>query len=65
MKLDSAARSSLLARYKSRLQTGQATANERYLATSDTNGLLSERSALIDEVLRDLWRELQFRTLWR
>lgn len=60
MKLDSAARSSLLARYKSRLQTGQAAANERYLAAGDTGALLDERSALIDEVLRDLWRELQF-----
>ena len=60
MKLDSAARSSLLARYKSRLQSGQAAASQRYLAAGDTGALLEERSALIDEVLRDLWRELQF-----
>ena len=60
MKLDPAARSSLLARYKSRLQTGQAAACGRYLAEGDSSALLNERSALIDDVLRDLWRELQF-----
>ena len=60
MKLDSAARSSLLARYKSRLQSGQAAVCERYLAAGDTGLLLGERSALVDDVLRDLWRELQF-----
>ena len=60
MKLDSAARLSLLARYKSRLQSGQTAVGEHYLAEGDTERLLSERSALIDDVLRDLWRELRF-----
>ena len=60
MKLDSAARLNLLARYKSRLQSGQAAIGERYLAGGDTDLLLGERSALVDDVLRDLWRELQF-----
>ena len=60
MRLDSGARSSLLSRYKSRLQSGQAAICERYLAAGDTDRLLGERSALVDDVLRDLWRELRF-----
>jgi [protein-PII] uridylyltransferase len=59
MKLDSAARLSLLARYKQRLQSGQTSIRERYRAGGDASALLGERSQLIDAVLRDLWTELQ------
>jgi [protein-PII] uridylyltransferase len=57
--LDSPARTSLLTRYKSRLQAGQAAARQYYLASGDATGLLRQRCQLIDEILRDLWAELQ------
>lgn len=60
MKLDPAARSALLARFKSRLVSGQTLLREKYLADNDAPGLLNGRSRLIDDVLRDLWQELQF-----
>ncbi|WP_301101568.1 [protein-PII] uridylyltransferase [Propionivibrio sp.] len=59
MKLGSAERISLLTRYKSRLQSAQATIRERYLAGGDAVRLLQERSQLIDDVLRTLWTELK------
>ncbi|MFZ4537918.1 [protein-PII] uridylyltransferase [Propionivibrio sp.] len=60
MKIDSAARIDLLARYKSRLQSGQAAVREHYLSDPDPARLLHERCQLIDEVLRELWKELCF-----
>lgn len=60
MKIGSAARSELLARYKSRLQSGQSAIRERYLAETDAPRLLHGRSQLIDELLRELWKELHF-----
>ncbi len=58
MKIDSDARSGLLSRYKSRLQTEQAEIVKSYLAEPDPQRLLRERSELVDAVLRDLWTEL-------
>lgn len=60
MKLDSAARSDLLSRYKSRIQKGQQELREQYNRDPDPARLLYERSHLVDEVLRDLWTELHF-----
>jgi [protein-PII] uridylyltransferase len=60
MKSDAATRSTLLTRFKSRLQTGQKTIREHYLSDPDAMRLLHERSQLIDEVLCDLWHELGF-----
>ena len=60
MKLDSAARSDLLSRYKSRIQKGQQELCEQYNRDPDPARLLYERSHLVDEVLRDLWAELHF-----
>ena len=60
MKLDSAARSELLTRYKSSIQKGQLELRRQYLADPDPARLLYERSHLVDEVLRDLWTELCF-----
>jgi phytoene dehydrogenase-like protein len=60
MKIGSAARGDLLVRYKSRLQSGQSAIRERYLADADAPRLLHERSQLIDELLRELWKELCF-----
>ena len=60
MILDTTARNDLLARYKSRLQSGQSALRERYLAEPDASRLLYERSHLIDGVLRDLWKEQGF-----
>ncbi|WP_300340596.1 [protein-PII] uridylyltransferase [Accumulibacter sp.] len=48
----------LVARYRSRLQLGQTTIRERYLADGDAPRLLRERCRLIDEVLCDLWQAL-------
>ena len=48
----------LLARFKARLQEGQAAIRERYLAEPDPALLLHQRSALIDEVLCSLWLEI-------
>ena len=58
MKLDSETRNTLLARYKSLLQSGQSTIHERYLDDPDPARLLHHRSQLIDEVLSNLWKEL-------
>ena len=60
MKIDSAARNALLSRYKLRLQSGQAALVQHYLTEQEPPLLLRGRSQLIDEVLRDLWNELQF-----
>lgn len=60
MKLDTAARSELLSRYKSRIQKGQLSLRTQYLADPDPSRLLYERCHLVDEVLRDLWEELRF-----
>ncbi|MDR0576781.1 MAG: [protein-PII] uridylyltransferase [Candidatus Accumulibacter sp.] len=61
MKLDPAARASLLARYKSRIQRGQLSLRDQYLSSydHDPGRLLYERCRLIDEALRDLWTELR------
>ena len=53
-------RNALLARYKSRLQSGQAAIFERYLAEADAPRLLHERCQLVDDLLRELWTELCF-----
>lgn len=60
MKSDAATRSTLLTRFKSRLQAGQKAIRERYLSDPDALQLLHDRSRLIDEVLCDLWHELGF-----
>ena len=60
MKLDLDDRNALLARYKSRLQSGQAAIFERYLAEADAPRLLHERCQLVDDLLRELWTELCF-----
>jgi [protein-PII] uridylyltransferase len=49
---------SLVASYRLRLKTGQATIRERYLGEGDAPRLLRERCRLIDAVLSDLWHEL-------
>jgi len=59
MTLDLAARNTLLTRFKSRLQSEQATLRERYFATNDVIGLLRARSRLIDDVLSELWEAMQ------
>ena len=59
MKLDSAARSELLTRYKSSIQKGQSELRRQYLADHDPSQLLYERSRLVDEALRELWTELR------
>lgn len=59
MNLEPTARKELLTRYKSRIQTGQASLRERYVSDGDVPALLHGRCWLIDEVLRDLWSELQ------
>ena len=62
MNLDTDARNELLVRYKSRLQSEQNSIRERYLANPEPDPyfLLNERSALIDDLLRELWREVKF-----
>ena len=60
MKADVAARSALLARFKSRLQVGQKAICESYRHEPDALRLLHERCQLIDGVLCDLWHELGF-----
>ena len=50
-------RLALLVRYKLRVQEGQKTLRQRYLAEPDAQRLLHERCQLIDEVLCDLWYE--------
>ena len=59
MMLNADARNTLLNRFKSRLQSEQSTLRERYLADQDVLGLLRGRGQLIDNVLRELWTELQ------
>ena len=58
MKVDSVARNELLTRYKSHLQSGQASICNNYLLDPDPTRLLQERSQLIDGALRELWVEL-------
>ena len=60
MKIDSADRNALLSRYKLRLQSGQKELVQHYLTEQEPLFLLHGRSQLIDDVLRDLWKELQF-----
>ena len=60
MTLDTVGRAALLARYRSRLQSGEAAVRERYLAEPDAPCYLYERAHLIDGLLRDLWTELGF-----
>lgn len=60
MILDVNARNELLARYKSRLQSGQAAIRERYRADPEPLRLLNERCSLIDGLLRSLWIEVDF-----
>ena len=60
MSLTVAARGELLARYKSRLSAGQTEICQRYRAESDPPALLTARSAMIDGLLTDLWREMGF-----
>jgi [protein-PII] uridylyltransferase len=59
MKVDADTRNALLGRYKSLLQAGQAAVRQRYLAESDPLRLLHERTQLIEDVLRGLWKELR------
>ena len=61
MTLDLTFRSSLLARFKSQLQSGHTAIKEGYLASRDAAQLLHARSQLIDEVLSSLWSELHIR----
>ncbi len=60
MKADADARNTLLSRYKSLVQSGQAAITERYRAEPDTLRLLHGRARLIDEILSGLWSELHF-----
>jgi [protein-PII] uridylyltransferase len=60
MKLDSANRNALLARYKSRLSAGQTALCQQYQADQDPPRLLKARTRLIDDVLCDLWQEMGF-----
>ena len=60
MKLDAAARSELVSRYKQRTQKGQLALREQFALDADPAIFLYERSRLVDEVLRDLWKELHF-----
>ncbi len=59
MKPDTA-RNELLSRYKSRIQSGQAALIAQYQADQDPPAFLHGCSRLIDNVLLDLWQELQF-----
>ncbi len=59
MKTD-APRATLLARFRARLQEGQQALRQRYLADGDAETMLRGRCALIDDTLRDLWREQGF-----
>ena len=61
MTLDSSIRNTLLARFKSRLQSGHVAINAQYLANRDAAEMLHARSQLIDEVLCLLWSELHIR----
>ncbi len=58
MKFDSVARNELLTRYKSHLQSGQASICQNYLLDPEPSRLLHQRSQLIDGVLRELWTDL-------
>ncbi|MDR2788638.1 MAG: [protein-PII] uridylyltransferase [Candidatus Accumulibacter sp.] len=62
MMLDSAARSELVCRHKSRIRKSQLALRDQYLSSPDPDPacLLYERSHLIDEALRELWTELRF-----
>ena len=51
-------RPALVAHCRSRLQSGQATIRQRYLADADAPRLLHERCRLVDEVLGELWQAL-------
>ena len=59
MMLDIEARNALLTRFKSRLQAEQTALRERYVADQDVLHLLHDRSRLVDDVLRELWKELR------
>ena len=59
MMLDIEARNALLTRFKSRLQAEQTALRERYVADQDVLRLLCDRSRLVDDVLRELWKELR------
>lgn len=50
----------LLARYRTRIQEGQAALCQRFLAHPDPHALLHARSQLIDATLCDLWRDMEF-----
>lgn len=58
MTVDLDGRSALLARFKSRLATGQADLRDSYLAEPEPLRLLQGRSLLVDAALHDLWTEL-------
>ena len=49
----------LRSRYKSRLQSGQASIDQAFSADQDTPALLRARSQLVDEVLAGLWQSLE------
>ncbi len=53
-------RKDLPKRYRSRLQSAQQALCQRYLNEQDPPGYLHTRSQLIDEILRDLWKETDF-----
>jgi len=53
-------RPAALPRFKARLREGQQSICERYRADHDSRRLLQRRCRLVDEVLRDLWLELEF-----
>jgi len=59
MMLSADARNTLLNRFKSHLQSEQSTLRERYFADQNVLGLLRGRGQLIDDVLCELWTELQ------
>ena len=53
-------RPAALPRFKARLREGQQSICERFRIDHDSRRLLQRRCRLVDEVLRDLWLELEF-----
>ncbi|MBI2309178.1 MAG: [protein-PII] uridylyltransferase [Rhodocyclales bacterium] len=53
-------RAALVTRFRGQLQEGQKTLRERYLTGADAAAMLTGRSALIDDVLSELWQAQGF-----
>jgi len=57
---DTHERSALLAGFRNRLKEGQGRLREQYMAGGEAAAMLQGRAALIDEILRDLWKSQAF-----